>query len=213
MSLTRSALREKGITEKEILDYIMEEHGNTVEAAKEKAKETAEAAAKVAIDKLQAKVDSLPEPDGEDWKKKYEDEVAARKTAPDDGEDYKAKFEAEVIAHQATKDTHAAKEDAADVDSKVTALLKAAKLNESVIPKALKLYDRTIVEREKDGSVKNADKVVEAFRAEWGDFFGEVKQQGAGVGTPPKGDSNTESGFDFKFTPVRPMPKPADTKG
>ena len=166
MALTRSALREKGITEKEILDYIMEEHGNTVEAAKEKAADKANDAAKIKIDALQAIIDAAPQPDGEDWKSKFDDEVTA---------------------HQKTKDTHTAEQEAADTDGKVAAALKAAGMNEKAIPKALKLYDRAIVEKGKDGALANTEKVVEAFKGEWGDFFGTEIVKGTDPATPPTG--------------------------
>lgn len=127
---------------------------------------------------------------------KLEKELKEAQGASSDAETYKKKYEDEVIAHNATKTTHATEKDNADIDSLVAALLKkpdnkGASMNAIAIPKALKLYDRAIVERDKDGSIKNTDKVLESFKAEWGDFFGEVKQEGADVGTPPptpKGD-------------------------
>jgi len=110
------------------------------------------------------------------------------KTAEDalsTAETWKSKYNDEVTAHNATRDGYAAEKDAADIDGKVTAALKAAGMNEKAIPKALKLYDRTIVEKDNDGNIKNTDKVLAHFKGEWGDFFGETQTKGAEVGNSP----------------------------
>lgn len=146
--------------EKDAVDAIMELHKTDAELWKLTKGELEEE-----IRELSQKP-SAPQSDGVDWEKKYNDEVKA---------------------HQATRDGYVAEKDAADIDALVAAQLKVAGMNEKAIPKALKLYDRTTVERDKEGSIKNADNVLAAFKAEWGDFFGEVTQQGAAVGTPPAG--------------------------
>ena len=96
----------------------------------------------------------------------------------------------EKSAHQKTIDGHTAEKDAATVDSLVSKLLKTGSektgtMNAAAIPKALKQYDRSIVERDSDGKIANADKVLEHFAAEWSDFFGPSEVKGADIGNPP----------------------------
>lgn len=155
MALTRSALREKGITEKEILDYIMDEHGNTVEAAKEKAKETAESTMQKTIDTLQAKVDSLPAPDGEDWK---------------------AKYDAEVTAHTKTKTEHETEKSTAAKTTKLEGLLVKAGAHPKYAAKIAKEFKLDDLKDDGDG-FKDFDKLVEPVKAEWADMFGTTKTE------------------------------------
>ncbi|MCL2565947.1 MAG: hypothetical protein FWE24_09105 [Defluviitaleaceae bacterium] len=105
------------------------------------------------------------------------------------GNEWKLKYEAELEAHKATKEDHAAREEAETIDVLVSKALKAAGMNEALIPKALKLYDRSVADF-KDGKLVNELSVLESFKAEWGDFFGKVKEKGAAVGIP--GASNVQ---------------------
>ena len=95
----------------------------------------------------------------------------------------KQSLEDEKAAHAATKKTHDDEKDAHYIDGLVSDALKAAGMNEKIIPKALKQYDRSLVKRDKDGSISNAEKIVETFKDEWGDFFGETQIVGADVGS------------------------------
>jgi hypothetical protein len=61
------------------------------------------------------------------------------------------------------------------------------------ISKALKMYDRSIVEFE-DGKISNADKVLESFRTEWKDFYTKVGERGTDPATPPQGGANDYAG-------------------
>lgn len=182
MALTRSALREKGITEKEILDYIMEEHGNTVEAAKEKAKETADKAAEKlqsTIDSLQEKIDNAPKPET-------------------DGEDWKAKYEAEVTAHKVTVDGYRTEKTTTAQNKALHEALKAAGANEKFISLVIDKVDRSKAvfegDIDKGFTVKNSDDIVKPVKEQYGDIFGTVTVQGAGVATPPKAESAKPTG-------------------
>jgi len=101
--------------------------------------------------------------------------------------EWKQKYEAEILAHTATKESYAAEREAEGVDFAVSRLLKSAGMNEALIPKAIKHYDRSIVELE-EGKLSNELSVLESFRAEWGDFFGQMKEQRADVGVPISGN-------------------------
>lgn len=164
MALTRAALRELGITEKEQLDAIMEAHGAGIEAAKEKAKELAEAAAQKTIDALQAKVDSLPAADGEDWK---------------------AKYDAEVIAHTATKTGYETKEITAAKTAKLEKLLTDKYgANPKYAAKMAREFKLDDLKDDGDG-FKDFDKALEPVKAEWPDMFGTTNTEGFKPATPP----------------------------
>jgi len=120
-----------------------------------------------------------------------EAKIATLEGAGTEIETLKQELADERKAHSETKATHAAEKEASEVDALVTAELKKAGMNEAAIPKALKLYDRKLVER-KDGAITNAEKVLEHFKSEWKDFFGEVTTTGADVGTPPPPGSNSQ---------------------
>jgi len=109
-------------------------------------------------------------------------ELEAKLANSADYDTLKQQLDEERAAHKATRDGYTAEKEAADIDGKVSEALKAAGMNEKAIPKALKLYDRKIVEKDKDGNIKNADKVIESFKTEWADFFGETQTKGAEVG-------------------------------
>jgi len=182
--MTRKFLSGLGI-ESEVIDKILDQAGSDLEREKEVA------------EKLRNEIKTLQ--DGATAKQKEFDDF---KASQPDAEKLKAAHETEKTAHAETKTAMqkliddekaahesyrneiAAEQDSVELDKLVSAALKDAGMNSTVIPKALKLYDREIVER-KDGKICNSDKVVEHFKSEWADFFGAVKQQKAEVGTAP----------------------------
>lgn len=174
MAVTRKFLIDLGI-EKDQIQSILDEHGATVELLKDKAKEDSETLAGKLNEKiasLQDQLDNVPTSDDNEWK---------------------AKYEAEVTAHKATVDGHITEKTNATTDEKVMAhLVETAKMHKSAAKNALKQYDRSIVEFDKDGNIKNADMVTEHFRTDWADFFGTEQSIGAGVATPPKGGAPNE---------------------
>ena len=142
--------------------------------------------------------------DAELWKtveSELRGDLADALKPPEGAEDWQQRYNDEVTAHKATRDGYAAEKDAADTDGKISALLKTAGMNAAAIPKALKLYDRKIVERGKDGEVSNSDKVLEFFKGEWSEFFGTTETKGADIGTPPPPSGTSDpflEGFNSK---------------
>ena len=142
--------------------------------------------------------------DEDAFKTKFEAEQTAHEETK---KAMKKAIDDETAAHKATKDGIVAEKEAAEVDQLVSEILKRGDdkiggMNVAAIPKALKLYDRSIVKRGKDGAVENADDVLNHFGREWGDFFAKEEQHGAAVGTPP-GNAPKEAdpflaGFDRK---------------
>lgn len=179
MALTRSALREKGITDKEILDFIMEEHGNTLEAAKEKAKEAADLAAgklQDKIDALQGQIDNAPKLDGEDWKAKldalqakYDTDIAAKGK---ELSDFKAAVESEKTA--ATKREAIRRQLAADgANQKLIGLLE-------------KEFDIAAIELDGE-KIKGWDELSKPVKESYADVFTVADVKGTPPAAPPAG--------------------------
>lgn len=160
MSLTRTALKERGV-DKETIDFIMDAHGETIESTKEKL----EAAAQKKIDALQAKVDSLPaDNEKNDWKDKYD-------TLKGEFDTYKTNVETEKVT--------AAKQSA------LQTALKAEGANEKLIPLLIKSIDDSKLEIDGD-KIKDWDNIVKPVKEQFAEVFGTVTTQGAGIAKPPK---------------------------
>ena len=148
---------------------------------------------KDANDKLQQQIAELSKTVNtyESEKSKYDEQV----------KDMQAKLDAELAAHKQTRESYEAEKTAATIDAKVMALLKAGNdtlgtMNEAVIPKALKLYDRSIVQLDKNGEIKDPAKVLDVFAGEWKEFFAKTEQKPAPIGTPP-GPNNENTNVNF----------------
>ena len=157
--MTRKFLSNLGIAEDETITAILNAHQAVVQPLKDEIS--------TANEKVQATENAL-----------------AKAQEPVEGAiEWESKFNDEVAAHKATRDGYEAEKSAAEVAGLLTTMLADAGMNAAAIPKAIKLCDRTTIERDKDGTIKNADKVLDRFKDEWKDFFGEVQQKGADVGT------------------------------
>lgn len=158
MALKRESLKAMGLNEEQI-QAIIEMHLETTGKLKEQL-DTANAKA-AQYDEAKTKLDELGK---EDWKKKYEDEHSA----------YEA-FKADVDKKQVT----AAKTEA------YTAILKKLNVSEKRIPAILKVTNLDDIELDKNGSVKNADKVEAKAKEDWADFIVTTEKQGANTPNPP----------------------------
>lgn len=159
MALTRSFLKGLDIPEEKI-DAIIDGHKETVDALKEQREEYKKKAdqydaTKKELDDIKAKGD---------FEQKYNDEHAAF-------EKYKSEREA--------SDTKSAKESA------YKELLMAAGISEKRIPAILKVTDLSAIDLNKDGKIKDSDKLTEGIKTEWADFVTTTRQQGASTQTPP----------------------------
>ena len=193
--LSRANLKAMGL-EPEQVEKILDLHGASMEGAKENAKEKA----RQAEEANQAKIAEL-----ESELSKARSELKATK---DDDGSFEAKLNAEIEAHKITKseletakaehkkavDGYEKEKDDATVDSLVKTLLgegdeSNGKMHPSAIDKALRMYDRSLVKRDKDGKIKNADEVLAHFATEWKDFFGKETTRGVDTGKPPESQS------------------------
>lgn len=173
MALSRKMLVAMGI-ESEKIDEIISAHSETVSAIKEERD-----AFKVDAEKLKAVEKDLETANAElekfksgDWEKKYTD----LKTEYDG---YKQDVK--------TKETTANKTAA------YKKLLKDAGVSEKRFDAILKVTDLNSIELDDTGVVKDAEKLTEGIRSEWGDFITTDSKQGANTPNPP-----TNNGGELK---------------
>lgn len=165
MALTRKLLKAFGLEEQQI-EQIIEAHAETVEALKSERdglKEKADTATELAtkVEKLSAELELANADDG--FKAKYDEEHQAFEA-----------FKAEVEQGKAK----------AEKTNLYRGLLKDAGVDERRFDAIVKLADIDALTVE-DGALKDADKLTEGIKAEWGDFIVQQQTKGAGVSNPP----------------------------
>ena len=167
MALTRKMLKAMGI-EDEKAEQIIEAHSESVNALKAERDEFKENASK--YEKVQKELDELKanaEKNSKDpYKEKYEELKA-------EFDSYKGDVEA--------KETRSAKEKA------YRSLLKSASVDEKFHDRAMEAASDDInsIEFDKDGNVKNADKLTEKIKTKWSDCIINVTETGANTPNPP----------------------------
>lgn len=173
MSLTRKFLTGMGLTAEQV-DAIIEEHASTVEALKEQRdnyKEDADKLKDVTKELNDLKQEVEENSNGaDDWKKKYEDE------------------------HQAFEDFKKAEETKANLKNVQDAykkLLQDNNVGEKHITSILGVTDFKGMKLAKDGTLENAEKLVEGIKEKWSGFITSTGTQGAGTETPPSSSKGT----------------------
>lgn len=174
MALTRKFLTALGI-DAEKIDEIIEAHTDTVNALKEERDSyKADAEALPAITKERDELKEAADKNKDNpYKAQYED-------LKKEYEDYKADVDAKA---KLAKQTAAYK-----------AMLKKAGVSEKRIDSILKVSDVKSLEFDDKGEVKDADKTVEAIKAEWADFIVKEGTKGASTETPPENNGGNGSG-------------------
>lgn len=168
MALTRKYLKSIGLTEDQI-EGIVEEHIATVNDLKETA------------NKYKADADKLPT---------VQKEVDDLKAAGDGG--YKEKYEAEVKAYKEYKQQVESEKETARVDADVLAMCKEAGITrEKALHLIVKDFDRSKIERDKDGKITNRDKLLAMVKTDYADFVGTIGTEGTPPATPPTGGNTT----------------------
>lgn len=122
-------------------------------------------------DKLQGAEDKVTT--AEKWQKKYEEEA-------DKFEKYKTEQEA-----KSTKESKA---------KAYTELLKEVGISEKWLGRASKGVSFDGLELDEDGKFKNADKLKESIKAEWGDCIVSESEEGANTPTPPAKNGRESKG-------------------
>ena len=102
--------------------------------------------------------------------------------------DYKAKYEAEAKAHKEYRQQIESEKETARTDADVLALCKEAGIaRESSLRLIVKDFDRSKIERDKDGKITNRDALIKAVKTDYADFVGTPGNQGTPPATPPTG--------------------------
>lgn len=91
------------------------------------------------------------------------------------------------------KDTEA-KEIKQNKEAAYKNLLKEVGISEKRIDSVLKVSDLNGVELDKDGKIKDVDKLKESIKTEWEDFIVKDHQQGADTPKPPAGKTDVPKG-------------------
>lgn len=167
MSLTRKMLKAMGIEEDKI-EQIIEAHTETVSALKDERdsyKEDAEKLADVQKELNTAKEKIAKHGDGETVSKTEFDELKK------EYEDYKKDITA--------KETRATKVNA------FRELLRVAGVSDKRFDTVIKVSDIDGLELDKDGKIKDAEKITENIKTEWADFIPTTTVVGANTANPP----------------------------
>lgn len=175
MSLTRKFLNGMGLTAEQV-DAIIEEHAATVDSLKEDR------------DSYREKAEQL-----DDVTKKYNDLKKQVDEGADDADDWKKKYEDEHKEFEDYKKSEKAKETLQNVKDAYTKLLKENKVGEKHIDSILRVTDFKAMELSDDGTLKDADKLTEGIKNDWGGFITDINESGANVPNPPSGGSNKYS--------------------
>lgn len=164
MSLTRKFLSALGI-EADKIDEIITAHTETVDGLKED------------LSKYKSKAESYDEV------KKELDEI--KKTAGKE-DSYKVKYDALKQEFDDYKKDITNKETLAKKSDAYKKLLSEVGVNEKLLDKVLAVTKLDEIVLEGD-TIKDADKVADSIKEEWGDFIVKTKQEGETTKTPPKG--------------------------
>ena len=169
MALKRSSLEAMGLSEQQI-QSVIDMHTDTVNALKEKI-DAAENGKEANI-KLKADYDKL--------KADYD----AIKQTIAENEKYKEQYETTKAEYEKFKTDTETKAAKATADATFTKWLRDNGYTEKGAAKIVK-YGGFTPEFNKDGTIKNADKLAESVSAEWSEYKAKEHVEGAKTETPP----------------------------
>ena len=167
MALGRKLLKGLGLTEEQI-ETIIDAHTDTTEALKEER------------DKYKADAEKLPG---------VQQELDALKAKGDDG--FEKKYTDLQKEFDDYKKEQQAKADKAAVESAYKAMLKEAGISDKRISAVMRVADLSGVKLDKDGKLKDKDKLIEGVKSEWSDFIQTAGTEGAKTETPPGNNGGT----------------------
>lgn len=105
---------------------------------------------------------------------------------------YKEKYEAEAKAYKEYRQQVESEKENARNEADVLAICKEAGIvRESSLRLVAKAFDRSKIERDKDGNITNRAKLVEEVKTDCADFVGIPGNQGTPPATPPTGGAGT----------------------
>lgn len=188
VSLTRKMLKAFGI-EEDAIDQIIDAHTETTDALKaerDRQKSKAEdGAAKVS--ELQSQLDEAKRQaqeasennDYDQLKERYDTEHDELEKLRKDNEKLQKDFESYKGDVQA-KESERAKKAAYE------ALLGKAGIGQKYMAPVIRVADLSKIELEEDGSVKDADSIIEQVKADWPEFVAKQRVDGAKTENPPE---------------------------
>lgn len=161
MAVTRKMLKGMSLTDEQI-DTIIEAHTDVVDALKEERDRY-----KADAEKLPAVEKELNElkASGGDFETKYND-------LKKQFDDYKS--EQSAAAEKAAKETA------------YKGMLKEAGVSEKRIASIMRVTNLADIQLDKEGKLKDKEKLVENVKAEWADFIDTKSEKGADTPTPPE---------------------------
>lgn len=166
MAITKAFLKGLSMTDEQC-DAIFEAHVETVNGLKGKMKSIEEDKQKE-VDALKQELEAKTS-NGEDWEKKYN-------SLAEEFDTYKA--------DQTKKAEQIGKESA------YKELLKEAGISEKRISSIMKVTSLDDITLNKDGTIRDSEKLTNSIKEEWADFIVSTAQIGANVPTPPSGGKN-----------------------
>lgn len=184
MALSRRMLKAMGI-EPEAIDQIIEAHTETVDALKEQRDGYKADADKVAG--LNAELEEARK----QLKAAQDNGASASKSSEEQTKELeklqKAKdaLEAEFKAYKESAEAEQSKRAKTDAYRR---LIEKAGIAPKYAGAVLRVADLGAVELSEDGTVKDADKVVERLKGEYPEFVAKTESKGANTETPPEGN-------------------------
>lgn len=173
MALSRRMLKGMSLTDEQI-DTIIEAHTETTDALKEERDSYKADAAKLPA--IQQELDDLKSKGDDGFEKKYND--------------LKAEYD-QYKQEQADRANKAA------IESAYKALLKEAGVSDKRVAAILRVTDLSGAKLDKDGKLKDSDKMVESIKSEWSDFIQTADVKGADTKTPPKNSGGSMTKEDI----------------
>lgn len=173
MALTRKMLKGMSLTDEQI-DTIIEAHTETTDALKEERDSYKADAAKLPA--IQQELDDLKSKGDDGFEKKYND--------------LKAEYDK-------YKQDQADRANKAAIESAYKALLKEAGVSDKRVASILRVTDLSGAKLDKDGNLKDKDKMAESIKAEWSDFIQTADVKGADTKTPPKNSGGSMTKEDI----------------
>ena len=173
MSITRKMLKGMSLTEEQI-DTIIEAHTETVESLKEERDKFRKDAEK--LPSLQKELEEFKEKSGDGYEQKYND-------LKKEFEDYKS--EQSAIAEKAAKEA-AYKE-----------MLREAGVSDKRIASVMRVTNLADIKIDKDGKLKDYDKLMDNVKSEWSDFIEAKETKGADTKKPPSNNGGNMTKEDI----------------
>ena len=163
MSITRKMLKGMALTDEQI-DTIIEAHTETVDALKDERDKFKADASELVTTRNQLEALKKEIENGDSFEDKYN-------KLKKEFDDYKS--EQSAMAEKSAKET-AYKE-----------MLKSAGVSEKRIASIMRVTNLADVKLDKEGKLKDYDKLVDGVKAEWSDFIDTKDVKGADTKTPP----------------------------